>query len=59
MTIVTVNAAIDVRRMLAGRRDSVVAGPAGTDYLRMVDNGGRFKRCSAVAVLTNIGGLHV
>ncbi len=57
MTIVTIIAAIHVRRVLAGGRNAVVTGAARTDDLRMIDDKCGSKYVSGMAVLTDIGRL--
>jgi len=59
VTVITISAACNVRRVLASCRDAVMAGAAGTEHLRVIDRNGWLKCGRAVAVLANIGCLDV
>ncbi len=59
MTVIAVVAAGNMGRMLASRRDAVVAGTAGTKYLRMINDICWLPDSAVVAVFTNIGRLDV
>ena len=51
MAIVAVITTRYVRRMLAGRRDTVMTRAAAAEYLRMVDGDRRYPDCRAVTIL--------
>ena len=59
VAVVAIIPARDMRRVFTGRRSAVVAGAAGAQHLSVIDRRGRRKGDCAVAVLANIGGLHV
>lgn len=59
MTVVTIIATRNVRRMFAGRRIAVVAGSAATEDLRMVHGVGWHPDIAVVAVLANVCRLNV
>lgn len=59
MAIVTVGAAGDVRCVFTKGRDTIMAGSAGTNNLRVIDSYYRFERDGAVAVFADLGCLHV
>ena len=59
VTIVTIVAAGNVRRVLAGRGGAVVTRATGAEYLRVVDSNCWFPDSLAVAVLAYIGGLNM
>ena len=59
MTVVTIIAAGDVRRVFSGCSDAVMTGTAGPGYLCMVDRIGRRPHIAVVAVLADIRGLYV
>jgi len=54
VTIIAGITAGNVRRSLAGRRETVVAGTAGTQHLRMVNRHNRCEYVRRMAVLTNV-----
>lgn len=59
VTVVASVAAGNVRRVLASRRDTVMAGTAGTQYLRMVDRKDRRPQVRGMAIFTDIARLNV
>jgi hypothetical protein len=59
VTVIAIVAACDVRRVLAGGDDAVMARPATPDYLRVIDCHHGCKRIRAVAIFTDIGRLNV
>jgi len=59
VAVVAIIPARDMRRVFTGRRSAIVAGAAGAQHLSVIDRRGRRKGDCAVAVLANIGGLHV
>jgi len=59
VAVIAIVAARNMRCMFAGCRGAVMARAAGSQYLRMVDHYGRLEGGRAVAVLADIGGLHV
>lgn len=59
MTVVAVVAACNVRRVFPGRRDAVVTGSAGSNYLRMIDGKHRQKGEGAVTVFADIACLNM
>lgn len=59
VTIITVVAACNVRRVLAGRCDAIVAGATGAQYLGMVNGYCRQVGYGAVAILADIAGLNM
>ena len=54
MAIVASITARDMRRVLAGRRDAVMAGIAGSDDLRVIDGHYRRKHVCRMAVLADV-----
>lgn len=59
VAVVAIVAACEVRRMLAGRRSTVVARSAAAKYLGVVDPVGWYPGDRVVAVFAHIGGLNV
>jgi len=59
VTIITVVAACNVRRVLAGRCDAIVAGATGAQYLGMVNGYCRHVGHGAVAILADVGCLNM
>jgi len=59
VTIVTVVAARNVRRVLAGCCDAIVAGATGAKHLGMVDCYSRHVGYGAVAILADVGCLYM
>ena len=59
MTIIAGVAAGDMCWVLAGRRDTVVAGTASADHLSVIDRHHRRKNIGCVAVLTDVRRLNV
>ena len=59
VAVVAVVAARDVGRMLPGRRDAVVAGAAGAEDLGVVHGKHGRPDIARMAVLADVGGLHV
>ncbi len=59
MTVVTIIAAGDVRRVFAGRRDAVMTGAAGTQYLGVIHGSHRRPHIGVMAVFTNISRLYM
>jgi len=59
MAVITIIAAADMRCMLAGCNNTIMARAAGTNDLRVVDSDGRLKSHCTVAVLADICCLHV
>lgn len=59
MTIITIIAAGNVRRILAGRRNSVMTGAARSQNLRMVDSKHWHPDVRGMAVLTHVARLHM
>ena len=59
VAIVAIVATGDVILVLTGRRITVVAGSASTDYLRMIDRVGGIPDIRRMAILTHVAGLDV
>jgi hypothetical protein len=59
VAVVTVVAAGDVGRVFSGCDNAIVAGTAGTQYLRVIDPVGGRPQVAVVAVLAHIGGLNM
>ena len=59
MTVVAGVAARDVRRVLAGRRDAVVAGTAGAQDLRVIHGIDWCPYGAVMAVFTDAAGLYM
>lgn len=59
MAVVTIIAAGNVGRVFTRRRDAIMTGTTGAQDLCVIDRRGRCKGDGAVAVLANVGGLHV
>ena len=59
MAVVAIRAAGDVRRVLAGRGDAVMAGSASTDHLSVVDRDRGLKQRRAVTVFADVGRLNM
>ena len=59
MTIVAGIAARDMGRVLAGRRDAIVTGAAGTRYLRVVDRVHGREPVGVMAVFADVGRRYV
>lgn len=59
MAIVAIIATGNMRCVFTGRRNTIMAGAAGAQYLRVVDCCGRRKGYCAVAVLTDVCCLYV
>ena len=54
MAVVAIVAALDMVGILAGGRNSIVAGTTCSSDLQMVDGDGRGPLCAVVAVLANV-----
>lgn len=59
MAIIAVVPARDVSRVFARCRNTVMAGIAGTQYLRVIDCHDRCPQICSVAVLADVRRLHV
>ena len=59
MTVITVVAAGNMCRVLAGRNCAIVAGTATSHYLGVIDGQLWHKRIRGVAVFTNVRRLNV
>ena len=59
MAVVAGIAAGDVGRVFTGRRDAIMAGATGAQYLGVIDGKRRYKHIGAVAILADIGRLYV
>lgn len=59
MTIVAIRAAGDVRRVLAGRGDAVMAGSTSTDHLSVVDRDRGLEQRRAVTVFADSARLNM
>ena len=59
MTVIAGDAACDMRRVLAGSDDTVMAGAAGPDHLAVIDSHHGHENVGAVAIFTDIGRLNV
>ena len=55
MTVIAGIAAGNVRRMLAGGNDTIVARATGSDYLRVIDDGRRHPDSRAMAIFADVG----
>lgn len=59
MTVIAIITARDMRWVLTCRRSAVVARPASSQYLCMVNGIGRRKYVCVVTILTNVACLYV
>ena len=59
MAIIAIVVARNVRCVFAGRSNAVVAGPTGTEHLRVVHSIRRYECACVVAVFANIRRLNM